>query len=168
MIDRDPTWGHVLNGRFGLEVNQWASIIELAVKVSETRPDGINGYEAQLLLRELYIDTHRLCDLDTTTRPWPLISDSPRDGLRGLWPLERRLSEFELYEITKHYGYNFDQFISLPRHMVETILGNRRDAERKIRDARKKAEDEIAAQNAKQDQPQRDLPIDKMFRGHQR
>lgn len=160
--------GHVLNGRFGLEINQWEKIIELAIRVYETRPDGISGYESQLLLREMYIDTHQLCDLDATQHPWPLISDTPRDGLRGLWSVERRLSEFELYEITKHYGYNFTEFISLPRHMVERILENRRDAERKIRDARQKAEKDLAKESEGYNAPQRDLPIDRMFRGQQK
>lgn len=48
--------------------------------------------------------------------------------------------EFELYEIHSKYGYDFTQFISLPRHLVEFILNGRRDEERKLRVAREKAE----------------------------
>jgi hypothetical protein len=100
----------------------------------------LSGYESAVLLREHYLDTFKLVDLDNTDHPWALVADHDRDGLRDLWGMEKRLMEFELYEIHSKYGYDFTQFISLPRHLVEFILNGRRDEERKLRVAREKAE----------------------------
>lgn len=133
----------MLYATFGQKVDAWEALGKLLERAAKSVRK-LSGYEATVLLREHYIDTFKLEDLDTTDHPWALVADHNRDGLRDLWGMEKRLMEFELYEIHSKYGYDFTQFISLPRHLVEFILNGRRDEERKLRVAREKAERDAA------------------------
>ena len=141
----------------------------MSLALQANYPDGLSGYEVQLALRENYIETHGIMDLDSTAHPWPIIADGPVDGLRDLWGIEQRLAQFELYEIYKHYGYNFTQFTELPRHIVLTIINNRREAEAKIREARAKAEKDLKDQEQRSKNPDiSTVPMHHLFRGQNR
>lgn len=107
------------------------------------------------MLNEHYCDFFQITDLDDPTRPWASVADNDVEGLRELWGISRRRAEFKIYEIHSNYGYNFTEFINLPRWFVEDILQDRRDEERKLRVAR-----ENAANKIKQGQKTDGLPSD--------
>jgi hypothetical protein len=92
--------------------------MELSSKVG----DGLKGYGIQAALRELYVDTYNLTTLDDKNRPWALVSDSPKDGLRKFWPLYVKMNRYALYEIDKHWGLSMVEFFGLPREFTDHIL----------------------------------------------
>lgn len=133
-------WGHVLYPRFGYEHNWLNDLVSI---MDKTKGLKLSGMERLIVLRETYAIKSGIVsesEMNDPQKPLALVADSDRDGLRGLWGMETRIRQFKLYEIHKHYGYNLTEFLDLPRHIVEFILEEQRDEERKARIAREKAE----------------------------
>lgn len=75
-----------------------------------------------MLLAEIYSETFRINSCGPADSPLSMYSVSDVDGLRSLWRYRRRLHDYMLYEVGKHLHMSFNEFISLPRELVNEIL----------------------------------------------
>jgi len=94
---------------------------------------GLTSIEAAVLLREVYDKLHGISNPSDTSRPLSIVEERPKDGLHELGPLYYRIWEHRHYEVYKNYGLALDNFLMLPRHIVEHILsGLRREKQQEI------------------------------------
>lgn len=89
------------------------------MRFNKAKPKGLTK---EFLLSEIYSETFRINSCGPDDSPLAMYSVSSVDGLRSLWRYRRRLHDFMLYEIGKHLNISFNDFISLPRELVNEIL----------------------------------------------
>lgn len=64
------------------------------------------------------------------TAPLKMIAMNTKDGLLETFTWRQRLNDFRGYEVYKHTGMSFNEFISLPRFMVEETINILREDRR--------------------------------------
>lgn len=67
---------------------------------------------------------------DAKTAPLKLISMNAKDGLLETFSWRQRFNDFRAYEVHKHTGMTFIEFLELPRFIVEETLNILREDRR--------------------------------------
>lgn len=111
--------GHVLYPLFGVDIQHIDWLVDFAFK---TRGSKLTGYQLQMLLLENYTERYAMMDSARLSSPLGVYSVNNKEGLRELWPLSRRLSDYRLYKVGKEWGITLTEFLSLPREQTTYIL----------------------------------------------
>lgn len=118
-------------------------IVDLAknIKASE-----INGWDLDIVLKEMYSENFKLINFQDRNRPMALIAFSNTEEYGEGNRIYERIFQFRTYEIGKHFGCSLDEFLNYPRDRVEYILTLMRGEHAKLEQIRRKAEQDAARQ----------------------
>lgn len=103
---------------FGSEVSNTTEIDKLLKEVNK-----VDRLTAQLLLREAYELTYKILPTETRkSHPFDLCLHRKQEEVEAYGRTYALLKEYRVNNVKKYYGYNFSEFLELPRHLVNEIL----------------------------------------------
>lgn len=83
----------------------------------------LNSVEAAVVLNDAYDDTYGLYGTTTVSSdPFAPVAPHKTEDVHSTSQYVYYLKRFRDYNVLKFYGYNFTQFMALPRYEAEQVL----------------------------------------------
>lgn len=83
----------------------------------------VNGYEAEIILREAYDIAYGICDHNREDiSPLSLVKMHPSEDYEAISPFKQKIKRYYKYEVFDKFGLNLTDFFKLPRDVTEYIF----------------------------------------------
>mgnify|MGYP000014629355 CR=1 FL=1 len=106
-------------GRFGIKQIRKRTKVDELLKSARK----IDSISAQILLREAYEISYHIFDHERDMdHPWNLVMERHKENYNKYGTLYRTVYTYRLRDVHKRFGLNLEEFLELPREMVELIL----------------------------------------------